>query len=361
MWVTSSTWFRLSTHCRTCETCTATLGKELCLWDLLALPAGSSDAILGHNVRFMYKLGGAPFTTYVLATRQPIRIRENGYAQHEVRGEIDCRHGQKCVFNDYLSILDVEAPLLYKGKQVLEGVKVTLDGLDRPPFVIGSPDAPCRNKISVVSNLEAGFSRPYNVLYEWNGISNGAVFECREQNCKYTWRGESLVRWFAVDPTIPSQQPYGVLLDAVGQVIEQDLTSGYKSCGNPWSSNNLTVSINGNELTASEYTGTICSPVPNQQNFQIYYTLLNSDSSSNRLSVEVGLGCDVQPYDLDCHYDWDDTGVASCGAQCPNKTVTTYHGACTWVDNGLSDGFESLNLGPPQNDECSFDTCHSAW
>jgi hypothetical protein len=342
--------------------CSATLGKELCLWDMMALPPRSMDVELlakdtNYNaaVRTEYEFGGRPGYLFVLATEFRARILENSTVYSVTSDEIDCQNDD-CKWNDYLSILNLDAPLYYNGEMVLNGVTATIDGTSRNTYTVGATDR-CVQKISVLADP----NNNYTVTYNWRSFSREITgIVCQACPTQYCSKIESLVRWFAIDPTVPTQEDYHIVIDGVGEVIAQDDQHQFKSYGNPWSANPLEVLIDGAAVPSSVSTSTICSPVANQQQLINYYTLASDDGLYN---VTVKLGCDTELYKLSCPVGqmyWD---KADCATPC---SASTYYGACRWLPADL-DGKRNdppssplENLSAPQNNTCT-EGCGSSW
>jgi len=338
--------------CRTETECKATLAQELCLWDLLALPEGEITVnMLPANTAAVQPvcttsgLGMAPATFHVLATEQRIQISEGGFS---VTGLVDCSTAQGCSYNDYLAYVDIQKPLEYEGQQVLRNVDVTVTGTSRS-YNAGKNAVNCKPVA-----LLADPNNSYDFVYSWGGKTrtiNSVCTGCPDNSC--TGFEDCIVRWFAIDFTIPSQTAQGIVLDGIGQVVQQDQNGRYKSYGNVWSSLPFEVSIDSNDISdcSTVYGGTVCQPATNQGEIRRYYALAPNDGDET-YSVTVKQGCDAETYSLVCPTRVDETGITQCSDTCPIPLDAEYNKACKW---------QADCLGPTQGPTCSFDGCNEGW
>jgi len=340
--------------------CTAKLAQELCIWDLLALPAGSQTVQLlpastnyNNVVRNITLQGGKPASYYVLGTDLRVRITESNTSS-VTSGVLHCQYKKPfCSYNDFLSILNIDEALTYNGDLVLEGVTVTIDNLpNRSPYTAGRGCPRCNKKIAVLADSS------YNLTYQWLGqysrtITGISCTACPVQRCSPL---PSIVRWFAIDPTCPVQDETHLVLDGIGSPVAQDNDENFKFYGNPWPTG-LIPTISDHTLYSTPYNGTICQSVAGQQNYRIYYVLATSTNGGD-YNLKVNLGCDSETYRLHCPVNLWDTGIVSCPGTCPS-TPAKYNNACQF-DSYNTTGW--INVGPLQTSTCSgSNDCESGW
>ena len=333
--------------------CATVLSQELCLWDLLALPKAITVDLLPADSQHTAAVctweeqGRRPKTYEVLATQQRVQLTE---ATTSVSGLVDCSTAAGCKWNDYLAYVNLQTPLAFEGEQVIDDVRVAISGTTRSRIRAGKNAGICHPVAVLAAN--------YTFVYSWAGASR-TIEDVSCTGCPATCTGipDCIVRFFAVDATTPSQDEYHIVLDALGQPIEQDEQYQFKSFGNPWASLPVKVSVNGQNVDdcSVAYDGTVCQPEINQSPLRVYYAL--APDANSPYTVTVQLGCDSEDYSLICPTDVNRTGLTSCGESCPSPAVaSTYNKACYFNTSS------SAMVGPAQSaSTCSFDECHVGW